>query len=680
MESMPMNRQESTNVTTHYKMYKSGRKWMFAGITALTMLTATGAIAHADDGQPVKAETQITSAAPNSNPVADSSASASTDSANNTTASSATADSSAATATSTSSTSAAVASTSTAVAQSATPATTKSSAAASASTATTMVMAATTAVQQDDGVDLASLHFSNNARCQNFIQSVAPGAIAGWNKYQVLPSITVAQAILESGWGQSSLSTNAHNLFGIKGAYNGHSVNMRTREVYGGRSVYINDNFRAYANNSESVEDHGNFLYSNRRYHNLLGDTNYVSVANKLRQDGYATDPSYARSLIKLVQTYNLNQLDSVAFSGRTITNKYTNASTSNTNFEANGNTNYYTVHSGDTLSGIANKFATSVNTLAHLNDIHNVNRIYVGQRLLVRQNSSAAEQHQNQTTSQPQTNTNANHAATNNTTSNTTSVDSYTVQRGDTLSGIANKFNTTYTSLAQINHLSNPNRIYVGQRLQLHAHTVANTNTNTNSTTTTTNNSQSSSVASSYTVQRGDTLSGIANKFNTTYTSLAQINHLSNPNRIYVGQRLQLHAQTATTNQHVTTSTTSAQHTASASSTTASTYTVQRGDTLSGIAAKFNTTYTQLAATNHLSNPNRIYVGQQLQVRGGSQATTQTTTGSHVTANNTGYVVQSGDSLSKIAAQYGLNWRTLASKNNLQSPYVIYVGQHLAL
>ena len=677
-----MNRQESTNVTTHYKMYKSGRKWMFAGITALTMLTATGAIAHADDGQPVKAETQITSAAPNSNPVADSSASASADSANtnSTTASSATADSTAAT----SSSSAAVASTSAAVAQSAAPVAAKSSAAASASTATTMVMAATTAVQPDAGVDLASLHFSNNARCQSFIQSVAPGAIAGWNKYQVLPSITVAQAILESGWGQPSLSTNAHNLFGIKGAYNGHSVNMRTREVYGGRSVYINDNFRAYANNSESVEDHGNFLYSNRRYHNLLGDTNYVSVANKLRQDGYATDPSYARSLIKLVQTYNLNQLDSVAFSGRTITNKYTNASTSNTNFEANGNTNYYTVHSGDTLSGIANKFATSVNTLAHLNDIHNVNRIYVGQRLLVRQNSSAAEQHQNQTTGQPQTNTNANHAATNNTTSNTASVDSYTVQRGDTLSGIANKFNTTYTSLAQINHLSNPNRIYVGQQLQLHAQTVANTNTSTNATTTTPNktpntSNQGNSVASSYTVQRGDTLSGIANKFNTTYTSLAQLNHLSNPNRIYVGQRLQLHAQTTTTNQHVTTTSTSTHHTTSASSTTASTYTVQRGDTLSGIAAKFNTTYTQLAATNHLSNPNRIYVGQQLQVRGGSQATVQTTTAIHVT-NNTGYVVQSGDSLSKIAAQYGLNWRTLASKNNLQSPYVIYVGQHLAL
>ena len=49
-----MNRQESTNSTTHFKMYKSGRKWMFAGITALTMLTATGTVAHADESQPVK--------------------------------------------------------------------------------------------------------------------------------------------------------------------------------------------------------------------------------------------------------------------------------------------------------------------------------------------------------------------------------------------------------------------------------------------------------------------------------------------------------------------------------------------------------------------------------------------------------------------------------------------------
>lgn len=516
---MLMNRQESANSVTHFKMYKSGRKWMFAGITALTMLTATGAVAHADDGQSAKAEPQITSVTPNSNSVADSSAvdNSSAVASATTAESSAATNSSAATSTSTLSASAVVASSSTASSQ---PSSASSAKSVAEEATTTMAMAATIPAQQNNGVDLSSLHFSNNARCQNFIQSVAPGAVAGWNKYQVLPSITVAQAILESGWGQSSLSTNAHNLFGIKGSYNGHSVTMRTREVYGGRSVYINDNFRAYDNNSESVEDHGNFLYSNRRYHNLLGDTNYVSVARKLRQDGYATDPSYANSLIRLVQTYNLNQLDSVAFSGRTITNKDTDTSASDTNFDANGNTNYYTVHSGDTLSGIANKF------------------------------------------------------------------------------------NTTYTSLAQINHLSNPNRIYVGQRLQLRAQATSQApTTNTNSQSQRTNNNS-----------------------------------------------------------------------------TAATYTVQSGGTLSGIAAKFNTTYTQLAQTNHLSNPNQIYVGQRLQVRGNSQVTHQSSSVSHVSAGNTGYIVQSGDSLSKIAAQYGLNWRTLASKNNLQSPYIIYVGQHLAL
>ena len=121
---------------------------------------------------------------------------------------------------------------------------------------------------------------------QLFIQQVAPEAQAMQNTYHVYASITIAQAILESQWGTSQLASQYHNLFGIKGSYNGNSVVMRTREVYGGRSVYVNANFRAYANNSESVTDHGRFLNVNSRYSNLLGDTNYVSVANKLQQDG----------------------------------------------------------------------------------------------------------------------------------------------------------------------------------------------------------------------------------------------------------------------------------------------------------------------------------------------------------------------------------------------------------
>ena len=371
-------------------MYKAGKQWMLAGVATLAVMAAGGAVAHADttpasDAAPV--QTALTSSA------ADDSSAAS-DSATNAVASSATvaSDQSAAPVSAVSSVPDSAQSAAPAPASASTAVTTqtftvKSAASASVAPARQNTVQATTrlvmaAVAAQPSTDLNSLHFSSNARCQNFIESVAPGAIQGWKDYGVLPSITTAQAILESGWGQSTLSTRAHNLFGIKGSYQGHSINMPTREVYGGRSYYINDNFRAYPNNSASVQDHGNFLYSNSRYHNLLGDTNYVSVANKLHYDGYATDPYYANSLIRLVQIYNLTQLDSVAFSGHTVINKSTQDNTQQPT------TNYYTVRSGDTLSGIASQFETTVANLAHLNDIQNINRIYVGQRLLVRQNT----------------------------------------------------------------------------------------------------------------------------------------------------------------------------------------------------------------------------------------------------------------------------------------------------
>ena len=224
-----------------------------------------------------------------------------------------------------------------------------------------------------DGVNLSDLKFSIHPLAQLFIQSVAPGAIAGWQKYHVLPSITAAQAILESGWGRSMLTTRAHNLFGIKGSYNGQSVTMPTHEVYGGRSVMVNAQFRAYPNNAASIEDHGRFLNVNSRYRNLLGDTNYRSVANKLHQDGYATSPSYASSLINLVQSYNLTQLDNIALSGQSV------VTTPNSN-----SNNRYTVQSGDTLSGIAGRFNTTYQKLAQINHIANPNLIYPGQVLVL--------------------------------------------------------------------------------------------------------------------------------------------------------------------------------------------------------------------------------------------------------------------------------------------------------
>lgn len=651
-----MNRSELSNSTTHYKMYKSGRKWMFAGLTAMTLLTATGAVAHADETTSANssATTEVQSSA-NSNSDNDQSnvasdatsqSAASEVTSSTTVASSAPAVQINATAASeaSSATSSAVASASSAANSAAVNEAPVSSVTSSqAVTATASTTAAYAATSQGSQVNLSSLHFSSNAKSQQFIQSVAQGAIDGWNQYKVLPSITVAQAILESGWGQSGLSQQAHNLFGIKGSYNGQYVTMSTREVINGRSVYVNANFRAYPNNSASVADHGRFLNVNSRYANLLGDTNYVSVANKLRQDGYATDPNYASMLINLVRTYNLTQLDSIALSGQVVTNKNndgdnTTYNTGSGNTTNTSSTGYYTVQSGDTLSGIANQFSTTVSTLSSLNGISNPNLIYVGQRLLVRQASSSTS-NTNQSS-----NTNTNTAA---------STSTYTVQSGDTLSGIASQFGTTYETIASLNNISDPNRIYIGQVLRLSA-----ASSSSNQSTT------SSNASGSYTVQAGDSLSAIAARYGISYETLAQLNNISNPNLIQVGQVLRLSAASSSSSSSQSTT----------SSNASGSYTVQAGDSLSAIAARYGMSYETLAQLNNISNPNLIQVGQVLRINGSSASTSSSTRSGSL------YTVKAGDSLSAIAARYGMSYQTLARLNNISDPNRIMVGQQLVL
>ena len=638
----------------HYKMYKNGKKWVFASVCALTLLTASGAVAHADDQAAAPDQAQTTNAN-------GSDATSTADQTTSATGNDSAADSNSAAATSEASlaqvaaTADQVTLTSASEAASQAPQSANESAASATSQAATSVASAPVEASQasvamykaaatTNNVDLSTITFSNNAKSQAFIQSVAQGAINGWHTYQVLPSVTVAQAILESGWGSSYLSTAAHNLFGIKGSYNGNSIRLQTREVYNGQSVYIYDNFRAYANNDQSVEDHGAFLNQNSRYHNLLGDTSYVSVANKLRADGYATDPNYASALINLVQTYGLDRLDSIALSGATAVNNkgngaanndaYNTSDTGNGTSTSTGGTSYYTVKSGDTLSGIANNYQTTVNTLARLNNLANPNLIYVGQRLLVQQAA---------TPSQPQTTTPS---------TSTTTVATYTVKAGDTLGQIAANHQTSVNQLVQLNKLTNPNLIYVGQVLTIKQATSA-----SQSTTATPAKPASSAT---YTVKAGDTLSQIAASHGTSYQNLASLNHLSNPNEIYVGQTLKLQATTSTPAQTPT----------PAASTNQGTYTVKAGDTLSAIAAAHGTSYEVLAQVNGISNPNEIYVGQTLKFT----AATQTTA-----AKQGAYTVTAGDTLYEIAQKVGVNWQHLAQTNHISQPYTIYVGQKLA-
>lgn len=158
----------------------------------------------------------------------------------------------------------------------------------------------------------------------SFLDQIKSGAINGWHKYQVLPSLTAAQAVLESGWGSSTLSKPPYNnCFGIKASndWTGRTVTMPTREVVNGRSIRVNAAFRAYDSIADSVEDHGAFFTSTawrkNNYRNVVGEKDYKQACYAVKAAGYATDPAYATSLIRIIEQHKLYEWDQEAFSGK---------------------------------------------------------------------------------------------------------------------------------------------------------------------------------------------------------------------------------------------------------------------------------------------------------------------------------------------------------------------------
>lgn len=147
-----------------------------------------------------------------------------------------------------------------------------------------------------------------------FIDRVSADAIRSQRETGVPASVTMAQAILESGWGRSGLARDANNFFGIKGEGPAGHVTMRTREVRNGQSVYENANFRRYNSPAESFTDHGRFLRDNPRYANAFRHIdNPQRFAQEIARAGYATDPNYASLLNSIIQRHGLERFDAIA-------------------------------------------------------------------------------------------------------------------------------------------------------------------------------------------------------------------------------------------------------------------------------------------------------------------------------------------------------------------------------
>lgn len=148
---------------------------------------------------------------------------------------------------------------------------------------------------------------------QTFISQIAAYVIKYAAQYGIkVHSPIIAQAILESGWGQSSLATKYHNYFGLKcgSAWTGKSVNMATSEEYTpGVHTNIRDNFRVFDSMEDGVKGYFNFInYS--RYANLKGVTDPQTYVENIKSDGYATSSTYVTNLMRVIRDNNLTQYD----------------------------------------------------------------------------------------------------------------------------------------------------------------------------------------------------------------------------------------------------------------------------------------------------------------------------------------------------------------------------------
>ena len=145
---------------------------------------------------------------------------------------------------------------------------------------------------------------------QAFINEIAPGALAAQRQYGVPAAVTIAQAIDESGWGQSLLATQDNNLFGIKGTGPAGSVLRPTEEYENGQPVAVTAPFRVYSNVAQSIADHSLLLATGSSYKQAMADRRSPDAFANDLTGVYATDPNYGPSLIAIMRQYNLYRFD----------------------------------------------------------------------------------------------------------------------------------------------------------------------------------------------------------------------------------------------------------------------------------------------------------------------------------------------------------------------------------
>lgn len=313
-----------------------------------------------------------------------------------------------------------------------------------------------------------------------FIDEIGSLAREIADKNGLYASVMIAQAILESNYGQSALARSPHhNLFGIKGSYQGSSVNLATSEYINGQWLIEHEPFRSYPsyehslNNNAQVLRFGNSWSANYYRGAWKENTNHYKDATKWLENRYATDPNYSSKLNNIIERYSLTNFDKTISENVVETSSKSSSSMEETT---------HIVKEGDTVFNIAKRYGLSIKSLKESNHLSSDN-IRIGQKLKL--------------------------AVVDDSTS-----DVHIVKVGDTLFNIAKRYGITVEQLKNVNQKST-NHIIIGERLSIDG-------VNTNE----------------HIVRVGDTLFNIAKRYDKTVDELKTLNGITS-NKIKIGQTL---------------------------------------------------------------------------------------------------------------------------------------------
>ena len=452
-----------------------------------------------------------------------------------------------------------------------------------------------------------------------FLKEIKPHAIKSYSTSNVLPSVLAAQAVLETGWGESELAKKANNLFGIKGDYKGQSYTVRTPEQdKSGNTFYINAAFRKYPSYTESFEDRAAFFTSTdwraKTYKAVTDATNYKTQVKALDESPYATDVNYGDKLLEIIEDNKLYEWDEEATGKKTIVfmspidylvskkfritsdpNEYYESYNPNRGKKPWGQRDLWERHNGKII--YHDTFCDGAHPGYDLSDKEGADIPAVVDGIIV----DGTRQNGNFGGTVVLADHKGDYQYIYGHVKNITVKIGDRVKQGDKL---AEQSNTNFYNNPMNSHLhfQVQHQKYYAKEKDFVCTGIRPEGINVNdyaSTPTTSSPSQpkkdsTTAKAGEHKVTKGDTLWSISQKYNTTVDRLKSLNNLKN-NVLSIGQILKI---------------TNAK----------STHTVVKGDTLWSLSQTYNTTVNKLKSLNNLKT-NTLSIGQELKVGGSTNS-----------------------------------------------------------